>query len=913
MALTSSQIDVLRTCSKDEVSFEKLRNLCEALAHKASFFEEIVEKSPDIVACLDDRMRYIYVNQVAERAFNLPRTAFLGKTPAELNDLPGLKDTRTSGLEAVLETGEANQHEFIYEDGTERHYYEVRRCPLYDDNQKIKAVLTYTRDVTRRAQAEAAQRTSEERFRILVNSIEEVVFTLDMEQRFTGIYGYGFEYLGKKVEDFLGKTTREIAIPQYAAFFEQQNLRVLAGEKLVYDWVDELERHIQTSLSPLYNTEGEIVGIAGVNRDFSNVRKIEEALDESRHFAEQIIQTMPGVVFIFDMMQQRNVYINQEIKRVLGYTPEQMKAMSFEHIEQVFHPDDVAFWLSNADSYPLQENNEPYENEYRFRNAAGEWRWLSVRTVVFRHDADGSPSQLLGIAQDITPRKEMEEALRTNEKHFRLLINSVDDVFFTLNREQRYTSIHGIWLEKGGYTAASFLGRTARDLFGEADAQVHEEANTRTLAGEHVVYEWQGPSGYMQTSLSPLRDNSGAIIGIVGVGRNITPLKQLENALRQSNKQFNNLVDNLPGMAYSVRTFPDGWVEVQYLSPHCEVLHGYTADILSRNLKLLYRQVHPDDFLHFREVAGKAAAEVKPAVWEGRFVVNDEVRWRQFNSQPELLDDGSILWQGLETDITDQKAAEAALREQERLTGALYKEHELSELRGNMMMRIAHEFRTPLSVILASYQMLHRYYDRIDQEMLGNHLVKVQNATRRLTDMLDAIAAVMNSQLEPFFAPLDIGQLCQRVVADAQGAGGQQHQLKLMLDRQTRMIIADENLIGIMLVNLLSNAFLYSDPGTVVTLSLASGDDDSVDLRITDQGRGLSEREQVYVFEPFFRGSNSRETAGIGLGLTLTQIVVNLHRGKINFESQQTTGTTVTVSLPITQPNISWQEDHQHS
>ncbi|MFP4394556.1 MAG: PAS domain S-box protein, partial [Anaerolineales bacterium] len=122
-------------------------------------------------------------------------------------------------------------------------------------------------------------------------------------------------------------------------------------------------------------------------------------------------------------------------------------------------------------------------------------------------------------------------SLRESEERFRSLIESMNDIVFTLDREQRHTGVYGRWMEKYGLAPDVFLGKTSREVMDEA-AEVHEAANRRALAGEHVVYEWSMQHGpkllHIQTSLSPMMNPAGEVVGVVGVGRDITRLRQME-------------------------------------------------------------------------------------------------------------------------------------------------------------------------------------------------------------------------------------------------------------------------------------------------------------------------------------------------------------------------------------------------
>lgn len=137
-------------------------------------------------------------------------------------------------------------------------------------------------------------------------------------------------------------------------------------------------------------------------------------------------------------------------------------------------------------------------------------------------------------------RREAEEALRASEERFRTLVMSMDDMVFMLNEEQRYEGVFGSWLEREGVLESDYIGKTPRELMGEEAARVHEEANTRALAGERVVYDWSTESSigtrYFQTSLSPRRSGADQVIGLVGVGREITAQRRIQTQLAISDR-----------------------------------------------------------------------------------------------------------------------------------------------------------------------------------------------------------------------------------------------------------------------------------------------------------------------------------------------------------------------------------------
>ncbi len=180
--------------------------------------------------------------------------------------------------------------------------------------------------------------------------------------------------------------------------------------------------------------------------------------------------------------------------------------------------------------------------------------------------------------QEIAERKRAERELRDSEERFRSLVESMDDIVFTLDHQQRHTGVFGHWIERSGMSPEMFLGKKAPEIVDPESAQLHEAANRQALEGKNVVYEWAagGPDGikYFQTSLSPLIAPDGTVAGIVGVGRDITVLKRMEQALRESERRFRDVARTAGDWIWEV----DAESRYIYSSPVVEQILGYKPE-----------------------------------------------------------------------------------------------------------------------------------------------------------------------------------------------------------------------------------------------------------------------------------------------------------------------------------------------
>ncbi|MEG3873567.1 PAS domain S-box protein [Microcoleus sp. Z1_B5] len=151
--------------------------------------------------------------------------------------------------------------------------------------------------------------------------------------------------------------------------------------------------------------------IYGVGRDITAQEQAEAALQESQRFLEQIANATPNILYVYDEIEQRNVYNNREINVALGYTVEEVQKMGSSLLPTIIHSDDLAKFPEYLQQLETAPDGEVGEYEYRVRDKNGCWRWLVSREIVFSRTEEGKIKQRLGSATDITERKIAEQAL----------------------------------------------------------------------------------------------------------------------------------------------------------------------------------------------------------------------------------------------------------------------------------------------------------------------------------------------------------------------------------------------------------------------------------------------------------------------------------------------------------------------
>jgi PAS domain S-box-containing protein len=317
------------------------------------------------------------------------------------------------------------------------------------------------------------------------------------------------------------------------------------------------------------------------------------------------------------------------------------------------------------------------------------------------------------------------------------------------------------------------------------------------------------------------------------------------------------------------------------------------------------------------EVLGRSSGELgmwdnlaeRDAVWQDLRSIGSirqrECRWRnRRNELATVLLSAEIITVAHEPhvlslvlDISQRKNAEVEMLK------ALSREKELSQLKGNFVSLVSHEFRTPLGIIQSSAELLSDFYQRMEPDERAAQLASISSNTRRMAGMMEEILVLSRldaGKLE--FQPvlLDLNAFCRRVVDEILSATNRRCAIELALNSIPEKAWADERLLGHIFTNLLSNAVKYSEPGATVRFAVES---DGYHARcvVQDRGIGIPERDQQQLFVAFHRGSNVGGCPGTGLGLMLVKRCAELHGGTVHLTSKVGEGTTVSVRLPLFQ------------
>jgi PAS domain S-box-containing protein len=498
------------------------------------------------------------------------------------------------------------------------------------------------------------------------------------------------------------------------------------------------------------------------------------------------------------------------------------------------------------------------------------------------------------LREQFASREQMRWQLLVNEERLRSIITNAPILLYAVDKKGVFTLSEGSALSVFKLKPGEAVGKSVFELFPNA-TDFHAEIQ-RALTGETFTAISRGPRIAFETRYSPIYDKDGQLAGTIGVSIDVLGRVQAEDAYRTL-----------------VETSMQGLVILQdnrliFANTAQAELTGYSIEeLLAKTPQQNIEMAHPDDRAFvIQRLQARADGKALPPHAEIRLIRKDgTVRWVEMYSAV-IEFQGKPATQIVTLDVTERKQMQEALLEAERLRMALGQERELKELKSRFISMVSHQFRTPLSVINTTSYLLENYYDRLEPDKRDDYFGKIRSQIDRLDELIENILTISEKEEKGLpFTPItvDLENLCRTIIAEMQLTSQPLHQLIFSPSGDLSAVSVDEKALRHILMNLLSNAIKYSPEGGEVIFKLERQEDEAV-FEISDQGIGIPEDDQRHLFEPFHRGQNVTGIKGNGLGLKIAKDFVELHGGTIVCKSVQNQGTTFTVRLPVTQPEV---------
>ena len=835
-------------------------------------FQTFMDNLPASAYIKDDRLRHVFVNRYFLDMAGLKEEEIIGKKGREVFP-PSTAEAMERMDQIVLDKGKTVTREYpiVLPGGETSWQYDIKFPLTGVDGSRMVGGISV--DITRRREMEEKLRESEERFRALVSSMEDIIFTLDTRGRHTGLYGRWVEKYAASPADFLGKSAVDIFGKNAGRIHMESNKQALKGEFVVYEWEageEEGKSYFQTSLSPIRDSEGKVAGLVGIGRDITELKTAEKRLRESEKNFRAFMDYIPAYIVLKDN-QLNYVYANNRLTHDLGITEKDLKNLKEK---ELFEPH-LAETILRLEKKVLKQKTVQEIPEIRIRWKNRE-RWL--RGVAFPVVMSGNEEYVGEFYVDVTAHKQMEETLQQ-------ALQTSDDIVRTIPSGLLIFGFAGkgqLILEGGNPQAAritgmnmkSFLGKTFEQIWPDPAGAILKQAFLKVIEkgnayhNDDFRYEGKYLNGTFRIRAFRM---PGQRVGVAF--EDITEFKKAEQRLRESEKKYRQLVEKAGiGILIDNR---EG--RITYANRLLAGMFGYSMKEIGqmKNTDLFSQEDVPRIRKYHRK---RMAGGRVPSRYELRGVKKDgkslwiEIKVTLLKVGNEITGTRNYLW-----DITERKKREDELRESYRQIRKLSRH--LDSVREEERKEIAREIHDELGQILTALKIDISWLEKHTKPEEPGYRAKAQSM-KEMADMAIKSVQRISAELRPsLIDDLGLKDALEWIMNDMEDRSGIHMQLDFAPEGTSidpKQAITVFRLVQEGLTNVVRHA---GADRARVALTVRDG---MLKLIISDNGKGI-EKKKI----------RSTESLGI-MGMRERAM---LYDGEVQFTAEKGKGTAVNIQM----------------
>ncbi|MHB1357902.1 MAG: PAS domain-containing sensor histidine kinase [Anaerolineae bacterium] len=902
----------------------------EALATERNTMRTLIDTLPAPIWIKDVEGRF--------RVVNAAMAKLVGKE--DPNALLGLSDgdlfVQTSAQsywdieQRLLRTGEPLLNiEGAVTDAAERERWLLSsKVPLRNEQGAIIGLVGVSNDITERKRAEEALRESEVKYRSLFTNMLEGFTLLEMiyddqgkpvDYRHIDVNPAHEKLTGMKREATIGHTIKELIPDIEPTWIENYGRVDQTGVNAYFeDYAASLEKWFGVSVSRV--SPG---FVAVIFENITERKHSEMALRESEEKHRRLFETMTEGVLFRDA-EGKVIAANPSAQRILGQTLDQM-ADKAVITDKIIREDGSEIPVAERPTFVALRTGQPVLNYIQglVNPQQNTVNWVLTNTVPLFNPGETQPFQVYVIINDITERKQSEEALRESEVRFRSLFERASDGIVILSVEGQLISVNEAFARMHGYNATEMMGMSLNDLDTPETLRLLPERMRRMLAGEVLTYEAEhyhkdGHAIPIEVSASTI--TLGNVTLLQCFFRDISERKRAGDTLREGLLYARNLIESSLDLLVTINV--DG--KITDINLATEKITGVPREKLigtdwweyftqpdlahAEFLQVLEKEQISDYQLVVRHTSG--------ALYD--VLVNASV----FKDEH-----GKVLGVfAAARDITRREQAERALREsiaheyqaklseqQQQLEREQKAAQELREktdelLRSNQeLLQFAyvssHDLQEPLRMVVSYTQLLaERYRGKLD-EKADKYIGYAVEGAKRMQNLINDLLAYsrVSTQAKPF-VETNCSDLVNEVVHDL-GKAIEGNDVEVIVgDLPT--VLADRSQLGRVFQNLIANAVKFRGDARPRVEVTAHQNGDNWEFCVSDNGIGIDPQFHERIFIIFQRLHERGAYPGSGIGLTICKKIVERHGGRIWIESEFGAGSRFWFTLPVAPSKI---------
>jgi PAS domain S-box-containing protein len=625
-------------------------------------FKLIIDSAPILVFYKDKNGKIIRANKAFAEALRMPEEELFGKTVFDIYSAE-IAQAMTDDDQEVFKSGRPKLNIIEqYESADGSRWVQTDKVPIFDKDGLVIGLVGFAQDITERRQIEETLRQSEERYRTILEDIQESYFEIDIAGNFTFCNDAMRRSLGYSKGELIGMNYKVFTPPdEVKKLFEIYNRMYRKVEPKASYQTEQIKKDgtrvsVEYSAVPIRNENGEITGFRGIGRDITERIRIEEALRQSEERYRTIMDETHDDYFEVDLAGNY-IFVNDAWCLSVGYTLEELLGKSYK----LTTPGDDAKKFYAA-FHQIYLTGQPIKSmSIKFVRKDGSTGDAEMSAFPMRNEK-GDIIGFRGVSHDVTERKQMEDALRQSEEKYRTILEDMEESYYEEDLAGNFAVVNNKLCRDLGYSKEELIGMNYRTY-------VPPEEIERVRQTYNQVYRTGKPIALFSTqeirkdrsrtvseiSIAPLRNQKGEIIGFRGVGRDITKRVQMEEALRRSEERYRTLLEEMEEPYFEVDLAGN---YTFFNDALCHKL-GYSREELEH---ITYKDyTAPDDIDKVFEAYNQVYRTGMPLKWfPSDQITKDGARLPAETSVFPLKNkEGKIIgFRGVSRDITERKQAQ---------------------------------------------------------------------------------------------------------------------------------------------------------------------------------------------------------------------------------------------------------------
>lgn len=780
----------------------------------------------------------------------------------------------------------------------------IQPAPILSQNVEIKTLAESFSAMTKKlidsqnsiVASSKKVKDSEALLRTLTDTIPDLIWLKDTE----GVYllcNHRFEdFFGAKADEIVGKTDYDFVDKTLADFFREKDTLTMSlgkpsvNEETVPFTNDGHTEILETIKTPIYDDNGQLIGVLGIGRNITDRKDTEQKLNESKIRYELAINGSNDGIWDWNLLNNE-VFFSKRWKDQVGYDENELDN-HFDSFQAIVHEDDKARLREYIEKY-LNGEIKQYDIEFRLRHKNQQYIWIRARGKVLR-DSNGKPYRMAGSHSDITDRKLAEDELRKSKEKYRDLFENMNDAF-VLHKiilddaghpvDYEFLDVNPVFAKRLGMRAEDIINRRALDLFPGTEKSWIEAFGRVALTGESVQFTNYSAEldKYYETHV--YCPSPGYFAGLFA---DVTERKKAEAELIKLQAAIES------SKASIIITDVSG--KIEYANPFFSQISGYTpAEYLGRNPSIIKTGLHTDEF--YKNLWTTITAGL---TWEGEICnrkKNGDLYWENaVISAIRNADNEIINYVAVKSDITDRKKIE------QELLKAKETAEESDRLKTAFLQNMSHEIRTPMNAINGFSDLLTN--PKISEEKRSTFIEIIQNSSNQLLHIVEDIltaSSLETKQEKVTLQPVNLNKILQNLASIFE-VNARNKNIALSLNQVLRdeqaEIFTDKTKLTQIVTNLLNNAIKLTHAGSVEFGYRLTGNE--MELYVQDTGIGISAELHEKIFDRFRQADDSIQAnyGGSGLGLSISKGFVELLGGRIWVKSEIGKGSTFYFTIP---------------